>query len=120
MTEKKKKILEAGLKLFAEEGYASTSTSKVAKVAGVSEGLIFRHFTNKEGLLTAIIEEGQQRLKSTFADIILESDPKKVLIKTIEMPFKIAKKEHIFWKLQFALKFLKFGFYKCSLSLADF
>jgi len=104
MTEKQEKILEAGLQLFAEEGYASTPTSKVAKKAGVSEGLIFRHFTSKEGLLTAIIEEGQQRLKSTFADIILESDPKKVISKTIEMPFRIAKKEHTFWKLQFALK----------------
>jgi len=104
LTEKKEKILATALQLFAEEGYASTSTSKVAKVAGVSEGLIFRHFTNKEGLLKAIIEEGQQRLKSTFADIVLESDPKKLLLKTIEMPFTIAKEEHTFWKLQFALK----------------
>jgi AcrR family transcriptional regulator len=104
VTEKKENILEAGLQLFAEEGYASTSTSKVARAAGVSEGLIFRHFTNKEGLLKAIIEEGQQRLKSTFADIVLESDPKKLLAKTIEMPFAIAKDEHTFWKLQFALK----------------
>jgi AcrR family transcriptional regulator len=104
VTEKKEKILEAALQLFAEEGYASTSTSKVAKAAGVSEGLIFRHFTNKEGLLKAIIEEGQQRLKSTFADIVLETDPKKLLAKTIEMPFTIVKEEHKFWKLQFALK----------------
>ena len=44
MTEKQESILQAALKLFATEGYASTSTNKVAKVAGVSEGLIFHHF----------------------------------------------------------------------------
>lgn len=104
MTAKKEKILAVALQLFAEEGYASASTSKVAKVAGVSEGLIFRHFTNKEGLLKAIIEEGYQRLKSTFANIVLESDPKKLLSKTIEMPFTVIKEEHEFWKLQFTLK----------------
>ena len=112
MTEKKEKILEAALKLFAEEGYASTSTSKVAKAANVSEGLIFRHFTNKEGLLKAIVEEGHQQLKATFADIVLESDPKNLLAKTIELPFAVAREEPKFWRLQFALKWQNQAFYQ--------
>ena len=44
MTEKQENILKAALQLFAKEGFYATSTSKVAKLAGVSEGLIFRHF----------------------------------------------------------------------------
>ena len=59
MTEKKEKILQAALELFAKEGFYATSTSKVAKTAGVSEGLIFRHFGNKEGLLHAVLDEGE-------------------------------------------------------------
>ncbi len=61
MTDKKEKILQAALELFAEEGFKPTSTSKIAKKAGVSEGLIFSHFCNKDGLLQAIIKEGEEQ-----------------------------------------------------------
>ena len=54
MTNKKEKILLTALELFANEGFKSVTTSKIAKEAGVSEGLIFRHFENKKGLLNAL------------------------------------------------------------------
>ncbi len=104
MTEKQEKILQAALQLFAKEGYHATSTSKVAKLAGVSEGLIFRHFGNKEGLLHAILAEGENKLKSLFVDIVMESEPKQVIRKAIEMTSKIDISDYDFWKLQFKLK----------------
>lgn len=104
MTEKQEKILQAALQLFAKEGYHATSTSKVAKQAGVSEGLIFRHFGNKDGLLQAILEEGERRLKVLFVDIVMETEPKEVIRKTIEMTGKIDVSDYDFWKLQFKLK----------------
>ena len=104
MTEKQEKILQSALELFAKEGYTATSTSKVAKHAGVSEGLIFRHFCNKEGLLLAILEEGDNKLKSVFVDIVMETDPREVIRKTIEMNGSIDKSDYDFWKLQFKLK----------------
>ena len=51
MTEKQENILNTALELFAKDGYDATSTSKIAKCAGVSEGLIFRHYGSKDGLL---------------------------------------------------------------------
>ncbi len=104
MTEKQEKILQAALQLFAKEGYHATSTSKVAKKAGVSEGLIFRHFGNKEGLLQAILDEGEKKFKELVVNIVMESDPKGVIQKTIEMPVNIDKADYDFWKLQFKLK----------------
>ncbi|MDX1284021.1 MAG: helix-turn-helix domain-containing protein [Draconibacterium sp.] len=104
MTEKQEKIVQAALQLFAQEGYHATSTSKVAKAAGVSEGLIFRHFGNKEGLLQAILEEGENRLKMLFVDIVMETEPKEVIRKTITMTEKIDPADYDFWKLQFKLK----------------
>ncbi|WP_462252341.1 TetR/AcrR family transcriptional regulator [Ekhidna sp.] len=106
MTEKQEKILNAALTLFAEEGFKSTSTSKVAKRAEVSEGLIFRHFGNKDGLLEAIIQMGEDQAKLLFADILMETDPKNVLRKFIEIGLNTSKdKEAInFWKLQFKIK----------------
>ncbi len=104
MTEKQEKIIQAALQLFAQEGYHATSTSKVAKHAGVSEGLIFRHFGNKDGLLQAILEEGERRIKALFVDIVMETDPKEVIRKTITMTSKIDVSDYDFWKLQFKLK----------------
>ena len=44
MTNKQQKILSSALKLFAKQGFDATSTRSIAQDAGVSEGLIFRHF----------------------------------------------------------------------------
>ena len=88
MTDKQERILDAALELFANEGYASTPTSKIAKKAGVSEGLIFRHYENKQGLLDALIGEAEVRLGKIFGPILFESDPKLVIRKTIELPFR--------------------------------
>lgn len=104
MTDKQEKILLAALELFAKEGYNATSTSKVAKAAGVSEGLIFRHFQNKEGLLKALLKEGEDRMKQLFVEIVMETDPKAVIRKTLELPLKVRPDEYGFWKLQFKLK----------------
>lgn len=104
MTEKQEKILNEALRLFAQNGYNATSTSQVAKAAGVSEGLIFRHYGNKEGLLQAIMLLGEENLKRLFADIIFQTEPKDVVRKTIELPFTIPDTEHEFWRLQYKLK----------------
>ena len=40
----------AAAKLFARQGYHGTSTREIARVAGVSENTLFRHFDNKEDL----------------------------------------------------------------------
>ncbi len=104
MTEKQERILQAALQLFAQEGYHATSTNKVAKKAGVSEGLIFRHFGNKEGLLQAILDEGESKLKLLYVDIVMETEPKEVIRKTIEMTSKVDILDYNFWKLQYKLK----------------
>lgn len=104
MTEKQENILKSALQLFAKEGYHATSTSKVAKHACVSEGLIFRHFGSKEGLLQAILDQGEVRLKTLIVDIVLDPDPKEVIRKTIELSGSIDKTDYDFWKLQFKLK----------------
>jgi AcrR family transcriptional regulator len=104
MTEKQANILRAALTLFSETGYTATSTSKVARQAGVSEGLIFRHFGNKEGLLQTILKEGEENFKQLYADIVMESDPKAILRKSIALPFDVPSEDHNFWRLLYKLK----------------
>lgn len=104
MISKKEQILDAALELFAEEGYKAVSTSKIAKKAMVSEGLIFRHFENKQGLLDAILGQAIERTQLLFKPIIAEPDPRKVIEQAINLPFSVDENEYHFWKLQFKLK----------------
>lgn len=104
MTEKQQKIFNTALELFATEGVDSTSTSKIAKSAGVSEGLIFRHFINKEGLLQAILSEGMNQAQTHFQSVIEEPDAQTRIKKAIEISFGISKEDYNFWRLVYTLK----------------
>src|SRR5579862_1674998 len=56
MTAKDRKlaIVKAALPLFARKGFAETTTKDLAKAAGVSEPLLYKHFPSKEALYTEI------------------------------------------------------------------
>ncbi|PAD25676.1 TetR family transcriptional regulator [Niallia circulans] len=55
ITDKQKKILMAAIEAFSEKGYAATSTSEIARMAGVAEGTIFRHYKTKKDLLLTLL-----------------------------------------------------------------
>lgn len=66
LTEKQKKIIAAAIESFAEKGYAATSTSEIAKKAGVAEGTIFRHYKTKKELLLSIVAPMMAKLIAPF------------------------------------------------------
>lgn len=75
LTEKQKGILKAATELFAEKGYAATSTSEIAKKAGVAEGTIFRHYKSKKDLLLKIVSPTLVKILSP----VIKKDFNKVL-----------------------------------------
>lgn len=82
-TEKQIKILEAATEIFAEKGYAATSTSEIAQKAGVAEGTIFRHYKTKKDLLLSIAGPIVIKLAAPF----LLRD----FAKMIELPYERAE-----------------------------
>lgn len=54
-SETQRRILAAALELFAEKGYAATSTAAIAKRAGVAEKTIFANFETKDRLFGQIL-----------------------------------------------------------------
>lgn len=80
LTKKQIAILEAATELFAEKGYAGTSTSEIANKAEVAEGTIFKHFKSKKGLLLAIVSPMMMKL---FAPVI-----KKDMDKVLDLEFE--------------------------------
>lgn len=56
LTKKQQAVLSVSLNLFAEQGFDRTSTSEIAKQAGVSEGTVFKQFKTKDGILKALLD----------------------------------------------------------------
>lgn len=55
--QRRQHFIEAALHLFSTRGFRGTTTKAIADAAGVSEGLLFRHFSTKEDLYAAILRE---------------------------------------------------------------
>ncbi|HWQ41026.1 MAG TPA: TetR/AcrR family transcriptional regulator [Desulfosporosinus sp.] len=79
LTDKQWKILKAALTVFTEKGYSASTTSEIARVAGIAEGTIFRHFkTKKEILLATLIPLMQNFIgpgaKDSLYDLLMQYD----------------------------------------------
>jgi TetR/AcrR family transcriptional regulator len=54
--ERRSQLLRIAKELFAECGFVSTTTKAIAEAAGVSEGVIFKHFSSKSELYANILD----------------------------------------------------------------
>lgn len=104
MTDKQKSILESALTLFSEKGYSAVSTSLISKQANVSEGLIFRHFKDKQGLLNHLVSAWNDQFQVHITEIRSIEKPEQRIQAVMEMPFLINESDFPYWKLVFSLR----------------
>lgn len=73
-------ILAAASSMFAEKGFNGTTTRAIAKKAGISEALLFKHFPTKHALYSAILEEKSQlsQLMTSVEEAAEKSDDARV------------------------------------------
>ncbi len=101
--EKRQLILDKSLELFANNGYHSTSISKIANLAGISKGLIYNYFESKEDILLQLIN---RVFKEIIKDLDINNDR---IIEVgefklyIENTFDRLKTQTEFWKLYFRI-----------------
>ncbi|MBX3365029.1 MAG: TetR/AcrR family transcriptional regulator [Phycisphaeraceae bacterium] len=73
---RREQLLACAAKLFAERGYARATTAELAKRAGVTEPIIYRHFNNKLDLFIALIERaGRETIAQWTAHLQGSDDP---------------------------------------------
>jgi AcrR family transcriptional regulator len=63
----KRRMIQAAIAIFSERGYEKATTRELAERAGVSEGLIYRHFGGKRELLFASLEIERESGPAPFA-----------------------------------------------------
>ena len=90
MTEKQQQILSSAQKLFALEGVAAVSTARIAKEAGVSEALIFRHFGSKQQLVEAVVKAGLTAKSSIINGALHSPDPMSLVRTVLSIPTEFA------------------------------
>lgn len=61
------KLLEAGVKLVREQGFAATSVEQLCQLAGVTKGAFFHHFASKEALGVALADYWSANTGAFFA-----------------------------------------------------
>lgn len=82
MRNRKEDILEAGLEVFAKQGYYNTTTAHIAEKAGISQPYVFRFFETKEELFIAALERAFERILQTFKNI--EAIPEELGMKMVQ------------------------------------
>src|SRR5665647_3785964 len=66
--DKRRILLDAALRAFAERGYHGTAVPEVAEAAGVGTGTLYRYFASKELLVNELYRDAKQRLRSALLD----------------------------------------------------
>ena len=64
-----KTILDTATKLFLEKGFASTSTTEIAKEVGCNQALVHYYFRTKERLFEAVFANKFQNFATNILEI---------------------------------------------------
>lgn len=71
--EKRKQIHDAALQVFAENGYKRANTQEIAYKAGISKGLLFYYFKNKQSLCLHLLNWAIEQIEIQLKDDIHQS-----------------------------------------------
>ena len=97
--DRKESIKTAAMQLFAERGFSEVSISRIAQKAGVSKGLLYNYFDNKEALVKVIVLEGfRQMLEKMDFDFNIAMTRER-FIELINKNFDLLEKELPYWSL---------------------
>jgi AcrR family transcriptional regulator len=75
--QRKAAVLECACGIFSTGSYRGTTTAEIARRAGVTEPVLYRHFASKRELYLAVLEESWRRLRALWDEAIAdEPDPR--------------------------------------------
>ena len=97
------RISEHALALFAEHGYERTSVRMIAEAAGISQGLLYNYFANKQALLHAIFEQSVADVRASFA-LADAAPPAERLERLLRGSFEILRRNMAFWRLSYGVR----------------
>jgi TetR/AcrR family transcriptional regulator len=74
--ERRAAVLDTACRVFARCSYRGATTAEIAREAGVTEPILYRHFASKQALYLACIESAWQRVRGAWDEAVAEEpDP---------------------------------------------
>lgn len=70
--DKRQRILDSAVRVFAREGFFKARVSQIAEEAGLAPGTVYLYFKNKEDLLISIFEVRMEDIVSRFRAAVME------------------------------------------------
>lgn len=71
-------VLETACRVFSQSSYRGATTAEIAREAGISEPILYRHFGSKRDLYLACLDEAWTSFR-TSADGAIARDPERCL-----------------------------------------
>ncbi|MCG8668716.1 MAG: TetR/AcrR family transcriptional regulator [Pseudomonadales bacterium] len=97
----KTRIIESARDIYLSEGLQSLSMRKVAKQAGLSTMATYRHFENKDDLISHVIMEGFRIFQSYFYKALEGKTPAERLILSADSYYLFATENPKYYEVMF-------------------
>src|SRR6187200_3425275 len=81
--DRRSQILDAAVVCFAKHGFHQASMHDISAEAGISVGLIYRYFENKEAVIAAMAD----RHKKEISDVLQRAKQASTLLESLEILF---------------------------------
>ena len=72
---KRKRLLDAAVRVFARTGYHGSRVGDIAEEAGVAHGLLYHYFSSKEEVLRIVFSENWGQLLERFRAVEASDEP---------------------------------------------
>lgn len=80
----REKIHSAAMQLFVHQGFGSTNVQDIADTAGISIGLLYRHYKTKDQLFHELVAYAVEGLKRNITFFETDQSPKKLMAQFID------------------------------------
>lgn len=82
-TQTRRSMVVEARRLFGERGYAATSVDEIVRAAGVTKGALYHHFTGKDDLFRAVVEDVKGEVTAVVGESFLATDDEPDALDTV-------------------------------------
>ncbi|MEA2412337.1 MAG: hypothetical protein QOC77_2898 [Thermoleophilaceae bacterium] len=98
---RREQILDVTEGIVEVDGFHAVSIDRVAREAGITRPVVYTHFGDLHGLLTALVDRGNRRTLEALAQIVPTpgGDPEQVLIDSLRRFLETVRDDPATWQL---------------------
>src|SRR3954470_12083961 len=99
---RREQILDVTEEIVELAGFHAVSIDRVARKAGITRPVVYTHFGDREGLLHALVDRGNQRTLAALGRIVPTQpggEPEEVLLGSLERFLEIVREDPATWRL---------------------